>query len=174
LYAETESLSRSLESITTVLQNPSIERHNRLPIWEDVHECLSQCQRSILAFDQRLEKIKPKETDSGNILKKSLDAFKLHFRDDEVKMLRTQLQSHTTALQMVLQMITVHINSNVPEVILNVLSPQIQLLVKLVTQLHTSSFALGNADAGLRRSRTRLEKSAKQVASRASAVISSR
>ena len=71
-------------------------------------------------------------------------------------------------------MITVHISSTAPDVILTELGPQLQVLIDLVKNLDKTSLSSGIASPSLRRTQTRLEKCAREVASKASVVVSSR
>ena len=174
LYNETESLRRTLASITTTLQSPSLKKHEKLPLWADVDECLAECKKTHQSFSQKLETIRPAEATSNHFLKNAVQVFRMQFKEDDIRTLRGQIQSHSSAMQMILQMITVHISTSTQDVILDELTPQLRTLINLVGDLHKSSIPPAIGNQGLRRSRTKLERSAKELASKASAVISSR
>lgn len=174
LYGEVEGLRKCLESIAKTLQSPSVKRYDQLPLWEDVGDGLGECQKTVLAFHKKLETIRPASPERVGKFKACVAQLKLNFSDEDIKSLRAQVHSHSLAMQMILQMINVHISSTSPEVVLDELTPQLHHLVKLVTELHESALPPGIANVGLKRSRTRLERSAQEVASKASAVVSSR
>lgn len=174
LYSETENLRRTLSSITIALEAPSLGRYEQLPLWEDVNNCLLECNKTLETFSQTLESFGKAQHGKSNVFKSATQAFKLNIKEDEIRTLRAQLHSHTAAMQMVLQMITVHISSTAPDMVLETLTPQLRTLVNLVVDLHKSSLPPGVSNQGLQSSRTKLERSAKELASKASAVLSSR
>ena len=174
LHSEMESLRRALASITKTLQSPALKKHEKLPLWEDVNECLTECKSTLQTFCDKLETIGPAQTDRSQFFKSAVQVFKMNFKEEDIKTLRAQIQSHSSAMQMILQMITVHISSTAPEVILEKLTPQLRTLVNLVVDLHKSSLPPEIGNQGLQRSRTKLERSAKELASKASAIVSSR
>ena len=174
LYSEVESLRRSLDSITKALESSSVKKHEKLHLWGDVNDCLTDCGRTVQDFNRRLEQIKRKDAGNSNVIKSAIEAFRLNFRVEEIITLRAQMLSYSCAMQTILQTITVHISSSSPDVILDELGPQLQTLLRLVTNLHNAALPPDAGSSALRRSRTRLERSAKEVASKASAVVSSR
>ena len=174
LYSETETLRRTLESITNTLQSPSLQKYKKQSLWKDVEACLRECEKTGQTLSGKLEKIRPRHEGKRNVMKVSLEIFKLNFKDDEIKTLRAQMLSHSSAMQIILQMINVHISSTAPTVVLDELAPQLQTLVTLVTDLHKSALPPEVGGSALQRTRTGLETSAKEVASKASAVVSSR
>jgi ankyrin repeat protein/tetratricopeptide (TPR) repeat protein len=174
LYKETESLRRTLASITKTLQSPSLRKHEKLPLWADVDECMAECKKTLQSFYQKLETIRPAEPTSSHFFKNAVDVFRMRFKEEDIRTLRAQIQSHSSAMQMIFQMITVHISSTTQDVILDELTPQLRTLINLVGDLHKSSILPEIGNQGLRRSRTKLERSAKELASKASAVLSSR
>ena len=99
LYAETESLQSSLTSITKALQTPSVKKHDKLPLWEDVNACLKECQKTVEDFYRKLESIRPKQPGKANIFKASVQQFKLTFREEDIHTYRAQIKSHSSALQ---------------------------------------------------------------------------
>ena len=174
LYSETDNLRRTLASITKALETPSLKKHEKLLLWEDVNDCLTECNKTLTSFSQKLETIRPAQAEKTHVFKTTVQVFKMNFKDEEIRTLRAQIHSHSSAMQMVLQMITVHISSTAPDVILEALTPQLRTLVNLVVDLHKSSLPPDVSNRGLQRSRTKLERSAKALASKASAVVSSR
>ena len=167
-------MRRTLASITKTLRSPSLRKHEKLPLLADVDECLAECMKTLQSFYQKLATITPAEATSSHFFKNAVQVFRMQFEEEGIRTLRAQIQSHSSAMQMIFQMITVHISNRTQDVILDELTPQLRNWINLVGDFHKSSIPPEVGNQGLRRSRTKLERSAKELASKACAVLSSR
>lgn len=173
LHREAEGLRRTLTSIMQSLQTPLLATNDRLPLWDDVNACLIECNATLSEFSEKLRKMGPAPATKGNVFASTAQAFKMHFKEEDIRTLRAQIQSHAFSMQMVLQMITVHISSTTPHVVLDELAPQLRTLMTLVVDIHKTTIPAEAFTPGIRRSRTRLERSARELASKASVVVTS-
>jgi hypothetical protein len=77
LYNETIALRSSLEGIAKILQTQSVRKYDQLPLWEDMGARLADCEKTVLAFHQKLEKIRPEEENgTKGPLRASIQVFK--------------------------------------------------------------------------------------------------
>ncbi|KAK5108018.1 hypothetical protein LTR62_008853 [Meristemomyces frigidus] len=164
LYGELQSQSRMVNSIERILNDARLNQDDVIPLWEDVDICLQECYETVKSLEERLEGLEAGRSSKTRDLWRQ---FKLGMRDDEIKGFRNQMQTHGMAMQMALQIITVHLSSSGPQVVLDELDPKIELLLKLVEELPTS---IANENEAMRHNHARLRESAKMVASRASIV----
>lgn len=107
LSTELSGLRRSLDAISTALQNPIVRTEKatapeNTPIWAAVAGALDDCRRSLEDFEK---KIAPHQQAKNrrNIFKRSVTAWKLDLSDADIRGIRGQTNTHTNSLQVALQ-----------------------------------------------------------------------
>ena len=114
LSNELSGLRRSLDAISTTLQNPLVRSETAVasentPIWAAVAGSLDDCRQSLQAFEH---KIVPYQREKGhrNLLRKSVTVWKLNISDADIRTIRDQANTHTSSLQIALQTINMYVS----------------------------------------------------------------
>jgi hypothetical protein len=111
LYAEVDALCRVLDAIGSSLDDPMIRSakagaQDNSKLWSSFDGSLADCRQTAQSLDDILKGNKGKST-SRNPFKQSIRQMKLSLHEDDIKNIRTQVQTHNTNLQMALQTINV-------------------------------------------------------------------
>jgi Fungal N-terminal domain of STAND proteins len=108
LYDEVTGLNRTLDAISSCLENASIQESihtdQNKDLWTSVMASLGDCRVTVDNMCQTLQGVKQP---GSNVAAQALRTFKLNWKEDQIRTLRSQIQSHNTALQLALQMINV-------------------------------------------------------------------
>jgi len=108
LYDEVNSLTRTLDAIGGSIASPSLavgdEASQNPELWQSVEGSLADCRNTIEKLNASLSGIK---NSGSNVASQMLRTFKLNFKEDELRKLKAEIQTHNTALQLALQMINV-------------------------------------------------------------------
>jgi hypothetical protein len=108
LYDEVTGLNRTLDALSSGLENASIQEsihtEQNTNLWTSVIASLGDCRVTVDSMCQTLQGIKQP---GSNLAAQALRTFKLNWKEDQIRTLRSQIQSHNTALQLALQMISV-------------------------------------------------------------------
>jgi hypothetical protein len=108
LYDEVTGLNRTLDAISSCLENASIQEsvhtEQNKELWKSVTASLGDCRVTVDSMCQTLQGVKKR---GSNVAAQALRTFKLNWKEDQIGTLRSQIQSHNTALQLALQMINV-------------------------------------------------------------------
>ena len=113
LCNELSSLRRSLDAISTTLQNPLVRSETavaaeNIPIWAAVAGSLDDCRQSLQAFESKIAPFQH-EKSRRNLLRKSVAVWKLNLSDADIKTIRDQTNTHTSSLQIALQTINMYV-----------------------------------------------------------------
>jgi hypothetical protein len=108
LYDEVTGLNRTLDAISSCLENAriqeSVHTEQNKKLWKSVTASLGGCRVTVDSLCQTLQGVKKP---GSNVATQTLRTFKLNWKEDHIRNLRSQIQSHNTALQLALQMINV-------------------------------------------------------------------
>jgi multidrug efflux pump subunit AcrB len=111
LYAEIDALYRVLDAISSSLADPMIRSamagaQDSSKLWSSFDGSLMDCRQTAQSLDDILKNVKGKST-SRNPFKQSIRQIKLNLNEDDIKNIRSQIQTHNMNLQMALQTINV-------------------------------------------------------------------
>jgi hypothetical protein len=108
LYDEVTSLIGTLDAISSSIKTTDTGKgkqpEQNPELWRSVITSLDHCRGSV---DNMYKTLQGVQKPSSNIAGQALRAFKLNWKDDQIRTLRSQIQTHNTALQLALQMINV-------------------------------------------------------------------
>lgn len=115
LSNELSSLRRSLDAISTTLQNPILRSERAIasentPIWAAVAGSLDDCRQSLQAFESKVAPYQH-EKNRRNLLRKSATVWKLNLSDADIRTVRDQTNTHTSSLQIALQTINMYVSN---------------------------------------------------------------
>jgi hypothetical protein len=100
LYDEVTGLNRTIEAISSSLRTAGIETPKQIQrdhgLWRSVDASLGDCRVALDSMHKTLQGVK--QTGS-NVAAQMLRVFKLNWKEDEIKTLRSQIQSQNAALQ---------------------------------------------------------------------------
>jgi hypothetical protein len=108
IYDGITALNRTLNAIRSTLESSHVAigasstQEQDSGLWAAVVEALDDCRVTVEKFKASLTGLEHK---GSNDAVQALRAFKLQHREEELKTFRAQVQTHNTALQLVLQMI---------------------------------------------------------------------
>ena len=126
------AIERTLKSIESTLKKQreaeSLDGNNH-DLWESAHGSISECHVSLKRLGGVISALLP---DHPNAALQTVRTFKLNFRQTELNGLRTQLISHKSNLQLVLQMINLQATYTTPGRIVDELEPKIDELRQLM------------------------------------------
>lgn len=108
LKTELETLSASVSTVNDSLRQPGLDPHERHPIWQNLTERIEACQKTVTAFGERCEGLLTRSSPVQDLVRE----FKMEFRQADITRLRAQIQSHTSAMQMMMLVVVVHISSH--------------------------------------------------------------
>jgi len=77
------------------IETPTQIQHNQA-LWKSVVASLGDCRVALDSMRQTLQGVKQS---GSNVAAQMLRVFKLNWKEDQIKTLRSQIQSHNTALQ---------------------------------------------------------------------------
>jgi uncharacterized protein YoxC len=100
LYDEVTGLNRTLDAISSSVKTADIKtaeliQHNH-ELWKSVVASLGDCRGALDTIRQALQNVKQ---NGSNVAAQALRVFRLNWKEDQIKTLRSQIQSHNTALQ---------------------------------------------------------------------------
>jgi len=111
LLVEFTTLGTALKAVQAGLAEPAIQNAERraekvesLDLWQSVAGSLISTRATVDKLDEALEDIRGEKS---NFAKQAIKQMKLNLKSSEIVALRSQCQTHTTALQMALLMINV-------------------------------------------------------------------
>jgi Fungal N-terminal domain of STAND proteins len=108
LYDEVTGLNRTLDAINSSLTTARIDKSTHAEqnheLWKSVIASLGDCRATVDSMCQTLQGV---QQCGSNVAAQALRVFKLNWKEDQIRSLRFQIQSHNTALQLALQMINV-------------------------------------------------------------------
>jgi len=100
LYNEVTGLSRTIDAISSSLRTADIETPKQTQrnhgLWRSVDASLGDCRVVLDSMHKTLQSVKKT---GSNVAAQMLRAFKLNWKEDEIKTLRSQIQSQNAALQ---------------------------------------------------------------------------
>jgi hypothetical protein len=106
LYDEVTGLTLTIDAISSSLKSTDIGKgkqpEQNQGLWQSVIASLDHCRSAVRKMCQTLQGIKKS---SSTVAGQALRVFKLNWKQDQIKTLRSQIQTHNTALQLALQMI---------------------------------------------------------------------
>lgn len=139
LYDEVTGLSRTIDAISSSLRTADIETPKQTQrnhdLWRSVDASLGDCRVVLDSMHKTLQSVKKT---GSNVAAQMLRAFKLNWKEDEIKTLRSQIQSQNAALQLALQAINVHLTSIAPHIVIDDLVPRFEILTDMIMQLSLS------------------------------------
>jgi hypothetical protein len=108
LYDEVTGLNTVLDGIRSSMQAASIGKGKQPEgnpgLWQSVVTSLNRCCETVTRMHGTLKEV---QKPSSNMFGQALRVFKLNWNEDQIKTLRSQIQTHNAALQLALQMINV-------------------------------------------------------------------
>jgi hypothetical protein len=108
LYDEVTGLIGTLDAISSCIKTTNVGKgkqpEQNPELWRSVVTSLDHCHRSVNRMRKTLQGV---QKPSSNVVGQALRVFKLNWKEDQIKSLRSQIQSHNVALQLALQMINV-------------------------------------------------------------------
>jgi hypothetical protein len=114
-FAETTNLKTSITAIESGLKNPLLLQFTQSTAPDDqiyelcisIDDALQDCRRTCDELDIVLRGIRGTHNDPRNPFRQALKAVKLNMDSESIVQLRAQINSHTSAMQLALQMINV-------------------------------------------------------------------
>jgi hypothetical protein len=73
-------------------------------LWQSVVTSLNHCCKTVGRMDVTIQEF---QKPSSNVVGQALRVIKMNWNEDQIRTLRSQIQTHNSALQLALQMITV-------------------------------------------------------------------
>lgn len=110
LHRETAGLSRTLKSITGALDQPAIKDHRTIVqdyamVWESLDSSVDDCRSTATAMQVKLQGLQ--STKKQSFLSQAWKQYQLGLKEEEIRTLRSQIQTHSTGLHLSLLMINV-------------------------------------------------------------------
>jgi hypothetical protein len=108
LQMETAGLSRTLKAISDALDQPAIKNHRTIVqdyviVWESLDGSVHDCGSTATAMQIRLEGLQ--SSMKLLLFSQVRKQYRLGFKEEEIKALRYQIQTHSTRLHLSLLMI---------------------------------------------------------------------
>jgi hypothetical protein len=108
LQGETAGLSRTLKAISDALDQPAIRNHRTIiqdyvMVWESLDGSVHDCGGTATAMQIKLEGLQ--SSVKLPFLSQAWKQYRLGFKEEEIKTLRYQIQTHSTGLHLSLLMI---------------------------------------------------------------------
>jgi Fungal N-terminal domain of STAND proteins len=110
LQRETAGLSRTLKAISDALDQTAIKDHRTIAqdyamVWESLDGSVDDCKGTATVMQVKLEGLHSSKRLS--FLSQAWKQYRLGFKEEEIKTLRSQIQTHSTSLHLALLMINV-------------------------------------------------------------------
>ena len=109
LQSEVDAIKKSFELVNKVVDSDLVvkaekraTREERDELWSSVHGILSDCGTTLTRLEQSFEDFVPK---GANRLRQCIRSVRLNMKQDDIRGVRSQLKTHSSALQIVLQMV---------------------------------------------------------------------
>jgi hypothetical protein len=108
LQREAAGLSRTLKAISDALDQTAIKNHRTIVqdyamVWESLDSSVHDCEGSAIAMQIKLEGLQSNKR--LPFLSQAWKQYRLGFKEEEIKTLRHQIQTHSTGLHLSLLMI---------------------------------------------------------------------
>ncbi|PMD15749.1 hypothetical protein NA56DRAFT_753787 [Hyaloscypha hepaticicola] len=136
LYDEVTGLNSVLDGILSSVEAASFGRGKQPEgdpaLWQSVVTSLNHCCATVGNMHLTIREL---QKPSSNVVGQALRVIKMNWNEDRIRTLRSQIQTHNSALQLALQMITVHLVSTNPRLMTDDLVPRIEILTDMVMQL---------------------------------------
>ncbi|KAI9727653.1 MAG: hypothetical protein M1828_005881 [Chrysothrix sp. TS-e1954] len=136
LKAEVDTLGKAISSIKPVLESQisstnqdNAQSEEDKELWLSVQSTISECRATLDRLQESLVNAPSKEVDMGT---QAIRTIKFNMRSEEINSTRVQVRSHTSALQLILQMIDLRATYLTPSLIINELGPKIDGLRALL------------------------------------------
>lgn len=134
LYEELNVLANTADTVGKTLQKPELQVYQDAELWTDADDTLKACQVSLRQLKKSCTGLKA-GPGGRNLVERGLAQAKLEMKGEAIQKARDQLSSHTMALQIVIAMVNIHVSSKNPQIILDQVNPQLDLLTKMVQKL---------------------------------------
>jgi hypothetical protein len=110
LQMETVGLSRNLKAISDALDQPAIKTHRTIVqdyalVWESLDGSVRDCEGTAMAMQAKLKGLESAKKPS--FLSQAWKQYRLGLKEEEIRTLRSQIQTHSTGLQLSILMINV-------------------------------------------------------------------
>jgi hypothetical protein len=110
LHREAAGLSRTLKAISDALDQPAIMNHRTIVqdyamVWESLDGSVHDCKGTATAMQGKLQGLQ--STKKKSFLSQAWNQYRLGLKEEEIKTLRSQIQTHSTSLHLSLLMINV-------------------------------------------------------------------
>lgn len=169
LQDEINSLSQSVEAVHDMLNDKQLVSSGPESLWIKVSMRLQYCELPLAQFERQLRGLH--EPVRRASLKDIVRFTKLALRDDNISRLRAQIQSHMSALQVILGTISIYLATRSPEPQMRNLEAQIEQLTEAMRALKQNSARLESSNESNRQIMNAdvfLDAAARDVASAAS------
>jgi len=175
LVEEVNSLNSILEAVKLGLESDLVKLAEKRAnsddsrlLWESIQGSLNDCQATIDKLEKAIVDVLP---EGKNFAKQAVRRIKLNLKDSEIAAFRTQIKTHTNALQMALQMVNLRAAYLAPGAVTDELGPKIDKLRALMELVHGSENDLKSKSLGVEPGYlTGLQQSAQRVISGATTV----
>jgi hypothetical protein len=113
-FVEVQVLKTALTSIADSLQSTSLRKSTNnkaeVDLWDSIDDALNECNKTCEELLEVLQGIGGNHTDPGSF-KQAIRQIKLNWESENISLIRSRIQSHTTSLQLALQVINVYKSS---------------------------------------------------------------
>lgn len=133
LHQELTALAHTALVVEDTLQRPELWAFQDANLWTDADEVLRSCQMSLKRLEDSCRGLH--NSQKRNTAQRVMVQVKLDMKDDAIRRMREQLGSHRLALQTITGMINIYISAKAPQVVLDVVQPQLETLTNMISQL---------------------------------------
>lgn len=169
LYDEVDGLKQTAKSVESMLERPDLHAYNDLQLWTDADAALKASDGSLRRLENQLRGVDTVERRGTSFFSRGVAQIKLNMKDEDIIKVRCQLHSHRLALQLIVQLIGVHVSAAGPAIILAEVVPQLTMLVSMLqahnqnTRNRSSIDNLDDNESGILRSNDRLAQTAHEL-----------
>jgi len=185
LHLEIQGLNRALDAIAVILNkigdlqsdDPTLQSSG---IWSSIDLTIKDCRRTFDAFNKLLPS-RSGPSSKSSFFRKGIKQMKLNLSKEEITNLRSHIGTHTTSLQLALQMINLYTScasTNASNPQLDVISPKLDALIQMMSRtdipdstVKSKALPAGFENEDLKPHTEELRRSARAVITSASTII---